>query len=385
MPTKPYKKMKMNVHDDDDHLLPLSLIESEILPRLTAKSVGCCRCVCKQWKSFLSTPSFARTNVANNDYKLLLLEYQGNLRTLPDNFLHTKPADSNNVLILASLDGLVCLAIGSQAGDALSKLAFWNPLTGAYRNLHDPEFLFYSYFSLHVVGFYKDSCNDYKLVCVVSTKGNKLHEYEAHVYSNRLDTWRKIEFSIGVELSSTWSPATFNDQCLYFTVVDKFESRHSSWVICFDVETETFRRINFPTDHVRVAAAGCPDGSSLVVLNGCVHLCVSYTDYKVVKQGNRWRAGLWKQGERWKMDGDAGWVKVGDFTSRPLDKEFTMQRICITSNGNWVIIVDEENNSLKKLDTEDFTRQYRYFCSSRWEYGSSRVIYVESLVSPNNP
>ncbi|MFS7965090.1 putative F-box domain-containing protein [Helianthus anomalus] len=50
-------QMKMKMKNDE---LPLSLIESNILPRLPATSVvGRCMCVCKQWKSFLSTPMFA--------------------------------------------------------------------------------------------------------------------------------------------------------------------------------------------------------------------------------------------------------------------------------------------------------------------------------------
>ncbi|MFS7964898.1 putative F-box domain-containing protein [Helianthus anomalus] len=71
MSLKPHKKMMMKVE------IPFSLIESEILSRLAEKSdIGRCRCVCKQWKLFLSTPAYARMHLQHhqniNDYKLLL-------------------------------------------------------------------------------------------------------------------------------------------------------------------------------------------------------------------------------------------------------------------------------------------------------------------------
>ncbi|KAK1415795.1 hypothetical protein QVD17_31582 [Tagetes erecta] len=371
--------MKMNVNDEYDHLLPLSLIESQILPRLTAKSVGRCRCVCKQWKSFLSAPSFARTNIPNNDYKLLLVEDQGNLRTLPDNILHANP-DPSDVYILASLDGLVCL--GSKS--IPTKLLFWNPLTGAYRKLCDPH-PHYPFFDLPPfwdggVGFYKDSSNDYKLVIVMSTG---VCDFGAYVYSHKLDIWKEIDFNVG-DMSSvnyTWSSAISCGQCLYFTVECICKSRRS-WIICFDVETETFRSIPFP--HVPTS----PPCGSLVVLNGRVHLCVSYTSYILLKlnelAGDEEYIDFELLKELWRMDGD-GWVKVSAF-SEPLDNGFRSPYICTTTSGNSVIVLDEEiNDSFKKMSTEDFTRQYRYFRSPSWEYRCSRMIYVESLVSPNCP
>ncbi|MFS7965077.1 putative F-box associated domain, type 3 [Helianthus anomalus] len=133
-----------------------------------------------------------------------------------------------------------------------------------------------------------------------------------------------------------------------------------SWIVCFDVKTETFRKIQFPS--VPGEARG-----NLVVLNGCIHLCVSYTINKEYRN-------------LWRMDGD-GWVKMDDFID-PLYNKFGRQYICSTSMGNWLAIL-EENNSLKKMNAEDFRRNYWYFGYRRWEYRSSRMIYVETLVSPN--
>ncbi|KAJ0842926.1 hypothetical protein HanRHA438_Chr15g0685751 [Helianthus annuus] len=81
-----------------------------------------------------------------------------------------------------------------------------------------------------------------------------------------------------------------------------------------------------------------------------------------------------------------GWVKVAGFNDpQPLDKMFTRPRICTMSTGNWLAVLDEENKSLKKMNSEDFTRHYPCFSSPRLGYASCRMIYVETLVSPVNP
>ncbi|MFS7976358.1 putative F-box domain-containing protein [Helianthus anomalus] len=71
----------------DVELLPFSLIECDILPRVAAKSdIGRCRCVCKQWRSLLSTPTIGMMHLqlhgtTIDDYKLLVLD-GATLRTL---------------------------------------------------------------------------------------------------------------------------------------------------------------------------------------------------------------------------------------------------------------------------------------------------------------
>ncbi|KAJ0668491.1 hypothetical protein HanPI659440_Chr17g0689971 [Helianthus annuus] len=147
------------------------------------------------------------------------------------------------------------------------------------------------------------------------------------------------------------------------------------WIICFDVETETFRKICCPPvpddDDIRSYCA------TLVLLNGFLHLYVSYTIFIndiCSKKSNLWRM----------TDAD-GWVQVVAFCD-PLDEDnFTMQqqRICIASTGSWLAVLDEDNNSFKKINSEDFTTHYRHFSSPSFEYTSRRAIYVETLVSPN--
>ncbi|KAK1415141.1 hypothetical protein QVD17_30913 [Tagetes erecta] len=359
--------------------LPLSLIESEILPRLPAKSIGVCRRVCKQWKSFLSSPTFCRMHLSYHatidDYKLLLFDGV-TLGTLP--LSGTIPCNlpdlSLKVILLASLDGLVCLV-------SCNQLLFWNPLTGSYRKLSsidpddDDDDLHYFHSSSDVFGFYKDeSCNDYRLL-YLKREGDQ----GAYIYSHVLDTWRPLNFSFDFKAKDedehtfySWSPATFWGQCLYFTVTAYFTKSmdKDSWIICFDVKTETFRKIQFP---------GVPDAGGsrgfcgmLVVLNGSLHLCVTYDDVDCLRHGDLWR-----------MNGgdDDGWVKVAANFS---DQGYGWQYISTVTVGNSVAVFDPEQNSFEKLNPEDFVRRYRYFCSNdEFQNRYFRMIYVETLVSPN--
>lgn len=356
-------------HKKRETELPFSLIESNILPRLPAKSVGRCLCVCKQWNSFLSTQSFARMHlhhVTINDYKLLLLDGRSpavTFRTLDEGSnttIRCNP-DPSAQFILASLDGLVCLA----SRETSSKLAFWNPLTGAYRKLSsNVHFNVNLITSNEAIGFYKDSSNDYKLLCVIY--GGLLG---AFIYSNRLDSWKEVEVSIPFKyVRPMWSPATTWGGCLYFVVAGY--NRH---IMCFDVKEETFRIIPSPPGlHAR------DDSGSFVILNGALHLCVSYNSF----------------GCLWRMDDDGGWVEVAAYNDM-LRYRFSRQHICITSIGDWLAVLEEnkysaekmdieENNySFEKMNTEDFRRRYRNPCSLSWNYRSSRMMYLETLVSPN--
>ncbi|XP_076929655.1 F-box/kelch-repeat protein At3g06240-like [Bidens hawaiensis] len=353
--------MKMKKIDE----LPLSFIECNILPRLPVKTLGRFMRVCKQWKSFLSTPIYARMrlhHVTINDYKLLVLYHRravifSLLDWEPNKDASTSMWSNLNlypsvVSILVSLDGLICLA----TNDVPAKLVFWNPFTGAYKRLSaNPSNPFSFVHTYDAIGFYIDSSNDYKLLYLVN--GGDLGAY---VYSHILDSWREIEFSIRSDTACRFhSNAIFCGKCLYFMAVNK---RTDCWIICFDVKTETFRKIEYP-----LVPSGAKDyGRSLVVLNGCIHLCVSYTISNL------------KQGDMWRMEGDGEWVNMAAFASAE-HNELTRDYICSSSVDNWLAIL-EENNSFIKMGMEDFTTHCWDFCSS---YTSDKMIYVESVVSPN--
>lgn len=171
--------------------------------------------------------------------------------------------------------------------------------------------------------FYSDSSDDYKLLRIVSGSA-------AYIYFQRLDSWKKIEFLENNDyICSLWSLATFFGQSFYFTA--------QKYVICFDVNTEKFKVMQFPP---------IPSGSlyfceSLVILDGCICLHVAYK----IERNSRLEADLWR------IDGDGDkWVKVTDLPSDQLPSG----KICITTNKNTPAIL-EDNNSFSKFNMEDLT------------------------------
>ncbi|KAK1417108.1 hypothetical protein QVD17_26230 [Tagetes erecta] len=321
--------------------LPNYIIESEILPQLPAKSVVRFMCVCKQWYSFLSTQHFRRKNhhniTTNRDppthQKLLILK-------APSGIFHTLDcgttltyasvttstrctpfgSDPDGMHILATFDGLVCVALSNHY---TNQLLFWNPLTGAYRKLSKSRVHSFNRIYMDAFGFYSDCSNDYKLLNLVR-KDWSIHmgQPKAYVYSTRLDSWREIlSFNYGQYLSWAtyqWSPATFFGQSLYFTVVSEIHS----CIIGFDVVSEKFREIQFPRD----VSVGRGFNGTLVVMNGCVHLCVARRNimekfYMPSKDIDLWR-----------MDGD-GWMKVEGNMCIP----FTLTPNCKVRDQHWIV------------------------------------------------
>ena len=112
-----------NVLLDDDILL------FRLLPRLPAMSLGRFKCVCKQWRSFLTTPMFTKMHLDHvnnqNHHKQLIVpttEPCKYFRTIdcetPEVGLsanHSLPfeGNSNEMSIIASLNRLVCVCIDS--------------------------------------------------------------------------------------------------------------------------------------------------------------------------------------------------------------------------------------------------------------------------------
>lgn len=189
---------------------PSDIILTNILPKLPTKSIGC-MCVCKEWKSYLSTPKFAKIHLhqhVNRSHKLLIFDplllkksnKQLTLRAVdcdapnvgfttvrevtysslpyPHSFL-------NSLYVLSSFDGLVCLA-----SPLTKELALWNPLTGAFKSLPENSYSphFYNRYS-DVLGFYMDSFNDdYKLLHIIVSKGF----LGAYVYSLKMDHGKRL-------------------------------------------------------------------------------------------------------------------------------------------------------------------------------------------------
>lgn len=362
--------------------LPLEIIELEILPKLPAMSLIRCKCVCKRWKSLILTREFARMNLRHitSDQSLIhhkILEVRSKSRIFSTHdcddvnndgstTIHPLPrihGVKEGVFILASLDGLVCVALHT------SEFAFWNPLTGACKKFNSNSPSFHEMLS-DAFGFYFDSSNnDYKLLRVVYS-GNS----GAYIYSQRSDSWRKIKCLEIHQFRSNpyWSHATFLGQSLYFMVRPSIRDCES-WIIGFDVRSEKFRKIHFPP----VKPNGVHFCGSLIIVKGCLHLCIAYKNRNNSKENFLVKS----EGELWRMDGDGdAWTKVASF-SRGQHRPLSFNETCVTTNENWPMIL-EDNNAFYKIDIEDLATNFEVNDSKNRSHSFNQIIYIETLVSP---
>ncbi|XP_076956996.1 F-box/kelch-repeat protein At3g06240-like [Bidens hawaiensis] len=332
--------------------LPTEIIQSELLPRLPAKSIGRFRCVCNTWNSFLCSPDFARAHLRyNTKYKLLLLDQPTQtfctLDCEPvnhDSITNLPIPFKGDVVIVASLDGLVCVVFRET-----NDLAFWNPLTGAYKKI-------YTKFVVDMSGvftFYIDSSNDYKLLHIVSKSG------EGFIYSRRLDSWRKIPHLENIIRSFNWGQAIFLGEKIYFKLETWRSGGPQRGLISFDVESEKFKEIQFPP-----LTCGASLYVNLVALNGCIHLCVGYKD--IHHEGFKC--------DMWRIDGDK-WIKVATFDRSCYQP---LRHIHIRRNGNWLAIW-ENDNSFNNIDLKDYIY---YFLPGYSDHEQKGVICMGTFMSP---
>ncbi|KAK1407200.1 hypothetical protein QVD17_38814 [Tagetes erecta] len=357
------------------NILPMDIIETEILTKLPARSVGRMMCVCRRWRSFLSTQAFQRNNITTQPIQKLLL-IDSSMGTFSSLDCGTTPNDLSIIshrrtpfkasneeeedmhIVAACLDGLVCVAMSKS-----KQLILWNPLTGAYNMLsvsHLPLHTF-NRIDLDAFGLYFDSCNnEYKVLHLVrDQKGPRVY-----IYSQRLDLWRRKVLCCNCDWfldcwTYQWSSAIFLDQTLYFNVV---RDDHSC-IAAFDVTSERFREIHYPC-HVSGVRAYYV---SLMVINNCLHLCVPRHDVTT-----RFYMPL-VDNDVWRMVGDGdgdGWIKVSRFNN---SMPFTFTPNCRTRHGGWDVVW-----RFNKAYTKHSVKAHRWLPCHLL-----RVIYTETLVSPN--
>lgn len=143
--------------------------------------------------------------------------------------------------------------------------------------------------------------------------------------------------------------ASFLGGSLYFAM--KHTSTVSptpSSIIIFDVNSEKFREIRYPS---------IPSGvdyyyGSLVVIKGCIYLCLAYNDIVCERVGELFvesNAGLSR------MDGDT-WTKVATFSPGQSDELLSISHICETKNGEWIVMLVD--NSFHEIGLKEFATKY---------------------------
>ncbi|KAL6517862.1 hypothetical protein OROMI_033563 [Orobanche minor] len=168
--------------------------------------------------------------------------------------------DREEVSIVGSYNGLVCIRFSKKRGDGIPpSFGLWNPATRRFKVLPSPK-LIYEPFS---VGFsYVPSTGCYKLVIVlvfrIDMQGDNNGRYitRVQVLDVGHDRWREVlrqgqdELSHGKPFNIFDSPVVVNG-CLYWlgsTIGDEGSSRSMVW---FDIEKEVFFRqtlLSYPFD-----------------------------------------------------------------------------------------------------------------------------------------
>ncbi|PWA53237.1 F-box domain-containing protein [Artemisia annua] len=248
----------------------------------------------------------------------------------------------------------------------------------AYKYLSNSKYQAQSYIPhSDAIGFYKDSLNDcYKILHV---HRNPSGSCMAYIYSQRLDTWKKIEFLENAKRFSKghdWSPVTFANGSLYFTIQGSQGAR--SMVISFDVNSEKFKEIQCPS-----GAKKCANLSGrlvCVVVKDCIHLCVS----SGMKRDSYWQYEL----DLWRLNGEEGWTKVESISvkDRYTQGNHFWIPICIVRNVEWLVL-GECDGSFYTINMKTKELAHLYDCSWLDHEGYvntiQRAIYIETLVSSN--
>ncbi|KAJ9555544.1 hypothetical protein OSB04_010158 [Centaurea solstitialis] len=363
--------------------LPPDILFYHILARLPPKSVVRFRCVCKQWQSFLKTPTFAKMHyrhvTANGHPKVLVISAATpctfrtiDCEALRDGLTAARSlpfeAKPKNMSIVASLDGLVCVGIKKTRYDNVkySDLILWNPLTGEYKTLSraniDNEECYMctgGAFGL----YYSSSNDDYQLVRVTC-------HHDVYIYSLKSDSWRKVDsiqdtfLHIPYRFSKSWQSSVLLNEKLYF--VNHTEGTPPSYSIMrFDLKTEKFSVIEGPTfTNPRTWWL------NFMVVRGCIHLYVTHS--KPNSRASR------QEFEMWRMDGGGEWTKV--LTYYPISRfHWFEQPLHVMKNGNLLML---KEGGFCNVDVKTRSEE-RYY----WTYLCKDILlgsnYIETLVSPN--
>ncbi|XP_074356808.1 F-box/kelch-repeat protein At3g23880-like [Apium graveolens] len=196
-------------------ILPLEIIETEILPRLPVRSLLRFKSVCKSWNSFISSNAFNKLRNFNYDFLTLVSVLQAK--------------------IIGCINGLVFIEHSDRY------FVIWNLATKHRLDIAAPcdQFERCDYVS----GFGFDSViNDYKCMYVDVVKTRPLHGY---IYSCRAGCWKKISSSNFLNpdgvINKVLNPVIVNGSPFWLItrVYDDVNIRMT--VMSIDVRQESFR------------------------------------------------------------------------------------------------------------------------------------------------
>ncbi|KAL3506323.1 hypothetical protein ACH5RR_031705 [Cinchona calisaya] len=370
--------------------IPDDLIE-QILLKLPVKSLLRFKCVSKSWFSLISSKQFIQNhlNLSSNDlifgagypfqFELKRTALQSallfNARFLEATDINC-PMKKNIVSprIIGSSNGLVCIGVDPE------DLHLWNPSTGKFKKLPDPNFRSEYFSSSSLFWFGYDKVNeDYKVVGIRDSDRNPfnklidmLHNQKSNftefkLYSRKTDSWKSIE-------DYKYDNGPLPQQCAFLHgklhfIVDNYINREEDYlpklvhkIVSFDLANETFGEVGQPDPNFH--------DRSLGVLGGCL----SFLNNPESKNDGM---DVWMMMEYGVIE---SWTKVCfiPFAYNP-GRFIVCAPVFLSKNGEILLKFDQY---LVLFNPKIGSR--RYF-QIPLRFGEITVdMYVESLVSPDD-
>ncbi|KAI9127127.1 hypothetical protein K1719_001686 [Acacia pycnantha] len=283
----------------DNPFLPEDIIRT-ILKRLPVKSLIRFRCVCKDWKNLLKTPSFIteHSHHSMNENPLLLLRWDYSSDPLQLHMLNHKGQllqvqpplplmDSLSIQIVGCSNGLLCLKY-KDLETSLPFFLLWNPATREIRQVPSP---IKNNFKFFLLGFgFSPIDNDYKILVF------------QEMYSLSTGSWKEIKVEedfggLGIsDFAATVNGAMFWIGYKVMNVDENDFLVSDMWVVSFDMVMEVYTLIPLPCD-----VDDSWDSFLSVYENKLAMLCGTMSENDKSYRTDLWvmEEGARSSGERW--------------------------------------------------------------------------------------
>ncbi|KAL9240525.1 hypothetical protein vseg_014733 [Gypsophila vaccaria] len=351
--------------------LPHDLFTYEILARLPVKCLLQLKSVSKDWHSTVSSYEFAsahfKTRLPCSAVECLVIQVASKLylfyiqdkavATLDYCLVKLEPnfddLDENNVQLVGSCNGLVCLADSSSSSDYFY---IWNPATYHSRKISDPCFV-----SCHCIvswGFaHVSSVDDYKVVRIVQDYDTL--ETTVRVFSFGSQKWKRVHnhgLDQSLRLTKT-SPGVLVNDSIYWIMVSRGQLEKRV-VVRFNLNLEKFEEVPglVPKDIN-------PRDQFLCVTGGCLSLYSSNVqrkaDLSILKRPEEAESiSISSPLDKWECSGLAGSTRPG--------------KCFVISKGSELALMDLNSSHIDRIPLVTFEQGPR----------PSMMSYVPSLISP---
>ncbi|KAK4725903.1 hypothetical protein R3W88_030820 [Solanum pinnatisectum] len=348
-------------------------IMSNILSRLHVKYLLQFKCVSKSWLSLISNEEFIKLHLSlaisdpnTNHFRILTmspfksLDYESpssfedhvNDDSAIVDLLYPsmdEGLESNNVEIIGSCNGLICLLLCDT-----NKISLWNPSTRVSRDLPSLTCNFHNDCPIFN-GFGYDSINNtYKVVRGTS-------DGIVDVFSTSGKRWRRIQGFKDISIFDEEQGVFFNGTLHWLGYNDINETKKEKTIVTLDLGQETFGVMKQPIlehdENVNFHNVG--------VLQGCLSL---------LNKGNGLYCEIWVMKEYGVI---SSWIKLFVLDIVDFEHSGYVDPICFTKNGE--LIVDNEGYQLVRYNIEKKTCQTLMNHNDGW---FQQIVYIQSLVSP---